>query len=376
MATHPTPLPAQPVAWKNISVLRGAAMFLVVLNHATAGSGILIQSASNQPVHHRLGDVIVELLLRNLTPVCLPSFLFASGYFMFRFQRTWKSAFAAARTIAMRYFIWAIAGYAVLGVIRHELNPRQILVGLLTEGPFSAYWFLLLLVQFALLAPCLGALVRRAPRTTLAVLAFFQLLVSYLCYRDASDLPGLFGSRSVLQNCPFFLLGMLFSAYADDLMRTLQTRRKYWAIAACGLFGMTCAESVVLGHLFGDGTPGAYDYSGARISFVLFSAVMIVLVLTSPSNHSKLRARLDYLGTRSLALLLLVDPTMFTMLIGLWHSNRLLGPAHGATASAPPWVRGTWSIVPLLLTGLFAPLLVLGVVERLFGKRVKNFLFG
>ncbi len=172
-------------------------MFLVVLNHATAGSGILIESASNQPVHHRLGDVIVELLLRNLTPVCLPSFLFASGYFMFRFQSTWKSALAAARAIAVRYLIWAIAGYAVLSVIRRELNVRQILVGLLTEGPFSAYWFLLLFIQFALLAPWLGALVRRTPRTTLAGLAFVQVLVSCLSY-CTSDLPGLVGSQSVV----------------------------------------------------------------------------------------------------------------------------------------------------------------------------------
>jgi surface polysaccharide O-acyltransferase-like enzyme len=376
MATPPTPLSAQPVAWKNISVLRGAAMFLVELNQATAGSGILIQSASNQPGHHRLGDVIVELLLRNLTPVCLPSFLFASGYFMFRFQSTWKSALAAARAIAMRYLIWAIAGYAVLSIIRHELNARQILVGLLTVGPFSAYWFLLLFIQFALLAPWLGALVRRAPRTTLAGLVFVQLLVSYLCYRNANDLPGLVGSHSAFQNCPFFLLGMSFSAHADELMRTLQPWRKYSTLAACGLFGMTCAESVVLGHLFGDGTPGTYDYSGTRISFVLFSTVTIALVLTSHSNPNKLRVRLDYLGTRSLALLLLVDPTMFTMLIGLWHSNRLLGLAPVSITAAPPWVRGTWSIVPLLLTGLFGPLLALGIVERLFGKRVKNFLFG
>ncbi len=152
--------------------------------------------------------------------------------------------------------------------------------------------------------------------------------------------------QSVFQNCPFFLLGMLFSAHAGELMRTLQTRRKYWTLAALGLFGMTCAESVVLGHLFGDGTPSAYDYSGARISFVLFSAATIALVLTSPSNPSKLRMRLDYLGTRSLALLLLVDPTMFTMLIGLWHSNRLFGSVPGSMAAAPSWVRGTWAIVP------------------------------
>jgi len=218
--------------------------------------------------------------------------------------------------------------------------------------------------------------VRRAPRTTLAGLAFVQLLASCLYYRNASDLPGLVGSHLMFQHCPFFLLGMLFSAHADELMRTLQIRRKYLTLAACGLFGMTCAESVAFGHLFANGTPGAYDYSGARISFVLFSAVTIALVLTSASNPSKLRVRLDYLGTRSLALLLLVDPTMFTMLIGLWHSNRLLGLAAGSTGAAPPWVRGTWSIVPLFLTGLFGPLLALGMVERLFGKRVKNLLFG
>lgn len=363
------------IVWRNIAVLRGIAILLVVLNHAVAGADILIRSASGRP-SYRLVDSFVELVARNASPFCLPAFLFASGYFMFRFQSSWESALSTARVVALRYSIWAVVGYVGICLWNHHVDFRSIALGFVTRGPFSAYWFLILIIKITLLAPWCASLVRLRPRLALFIAVLLQVAASTMFYLELFGVSGPLSSTSALRNLSFPILGMWYSAHADVFSVWLVRQRARLVPLVWLLFILTCGEAVALGRLVGGGSLASYVWSGEKATSILFFIAWLGVGVTAPSKRTAVRARLDALGLRTMAVLLLVDPIMESMLLALWQSERLLGFSRGGVSEAPRWVRGTWSTLPLFLAGLLGPLGVSWTAKRYLGNRVRKFLFG
>jgi surface polysaccharide O-acyltransferase-like enzyme len=362
------------IVWKNIAPLRGGAIALVVLNHATmAVTGILRgHPLASKP---RDVDLVVETILRNITPLCLPMFLFATGYFAGRFQTTWRSAWASIRAIAWRYLLWAIPASVAMALWEGTSDLTRIASSVLSGGPFPAYWFLVLLIQLSSIAPLLALLVTKMPTVAWGIALLVQCIASATCYRPASEIPWLTDSHSPLHNLPFFLFGMLASLRGEHVIASLERARGLLLLGAIACLGLTCAEGVVLGNVLGDGTVDAYVYDPNKITFVFFSLLTIAYFLTAEPRPSRIRTRLNWLGVRSLALLLLVDPAAFAAVRLMWHADRLTGPSVHPH-SPPGWVQGTWSVVPIFMAGLFVPLMVVEATERLLGKRAKKFIFG
>lgn len=365
-----------PVVWKNIARLRGVAIALVVLNHATMAATGLIRGHLKGPGAFHQSDIWVEVLLRNFTPVCLPLFLFAVGYFTFRFQKNWKSALASARTSGIRYVLWSLVAYGIIALLHHEIHPAEVLQGVVLGGPFPAYWFLVLAIEFALAAPLLSRLVTTWPAIALLTAVLAQCLASAMCYTGRDGIPVLSDSHSLLHNLPSLLLGMLASSRGDSVVAILAPRRKWLFLGVGVFFVVTCAETLWLGPQLNDGTITTYVYDVDKASFVPFALCTLGALITATPDQSWLRNKLDWLGLRSLALLLLVDPCIDAMRRLLWHANALVHFSLAHTEAPPLWMQRTWTILPIFLAGLFLPLAVVEATDRFLGKRIKKFIFG
>jgi len=365
-----------PVVWKNIARLRGVAIALVVLNHATMETTGLIRGHLKGAGTFRQSDIWIEVILRTFTPVCLPMFLFAIGYFTFRFQKNWRSALASARATTIRYLLWAIPSYGILALLHRAVHPDEVLWGLFLGGPFPTYWFLVLLIQFSLVAPLLSRLVITWPVIALATAVLAQCMASAMCYMGADGIPVLNNSHSLLHNLPFLLLGMLASSRGDTVVAMLAPRRRWLFLGAGAFFVVTCAETLWLGPRQDDGTITSYVYDVDKVSFVSFALCTLGAFFTATPEQSWIRNKLDWLGVRSLALLLLVDPCIDAMLRLLWHADGLAHLSLTHSATPPVWMQGTWAVLPLFLVGLLAPLAAVEVTERRLGKRTKKFIFG
>lgn len=168
-----SPARAPVVVWKNIGVMRGLAICLVVVHHTTHwvyGTRRLV--LATQPMAPWEG--LLEVCGRALPPVSVPVFLFASGYFAGRFASNWEAARKGAYRVATRYVAWSAAGFAFFLLTRQPLNTRQIPVRFLFGGPFMAYWFFPVIIQLLLLAPLLVRWCASHPRWMIAIAALLQ----------------------------------------------------------------------------------------------------------------------------------------------------------------------------------------------------------
>lgn len=351
-------------------------MLMVALNHSTLATVGFMRGPVGAAGPERLGDRLVEMFFQNITPLSLPMFIFASGYYAARFHQQWASALASARTTTIRYLIWSISGYAILAIAHRHLDLLDTLHGLVTNGPFSAYWFLVMFIEMTLITPLLSRLVTRSPWLALSVAIAAQAFSSFLTYRGLAGSPEFLNPHTVPRNLSPFLLGMLFSIHSSTITPRLEKRRTWLMAGAVVFFAVSLAETVALSQAFGDGTIRTYSYDVGRASFVLCSLFSIGAIVTAAPKYPRIRSYLDWLGARSLALLLLLDPVLTIAVWALWHANDLIHFKFQHTTIPPVWTQGTWTTVPLLVTGLLIPLLTVELVGHWGGKNAKKFLFG
>jgi surface polysaccharide O-acyltransferase-like enzyme len=361
---------------RNVPVIRGAAIALVILNHSVSFSlgiaGILTARPPGWPAWRSA----FELLVLGLSQQCIPAFFFASGFFMYRFSRTWPAARASARSIATRYLLWSIPGYVVIAIATRSFDARAVAISLLDRGPYyGTYWFLVVLFQLSLAAPLLARWVDRSPRTALLSCLALQLTVSAVFYVRA------FGGwvtepHFVLWRVPFLLAGMLVSARSEDVVRWLVERRRKVAAVALLCQVLPLAESVAWGLWRGDGSVTSFLFGLDKLTITIAAIAAVAWSLTLRSEPSPVRARLSTLGMSSLAILLASDLFFAATVRVVWHAGHWAGLPASPPGVAPPYMTSFWLAPLLFVAGLLGPLVAAGAVERLFGKPARRLLFG
>lgn len=353
------------VPWKNFAVLRGVAMVLVVLAHAWVPVAGFIVAGPSRPNRIALyaGQALVE--------ICVPVFVFVSGFFMARFSSTWPTARAGARLVLGRYVGWTILHYVLYLSFGAKLDPWTTLRYAITGGD-RGVWFLVLLVQLYILTPLLVPWVKAHPRRAVAFAAVLELLHSGTYYLRAAGLEAWVHREFVFLQLPFFILGILATGRGDQLVAALAGRRRQLAAATIAAFTALLLEQALLHRLF----PGTHFFP-ETLTVTIAAGVAILWGFAADSRPSPAREALNHVGMRSLGILLVHGYALRGCVSILWHFERVLGLTSRPRAEAPLWVFGqAWAVVPLFAVSLGVPLLLVHLVERAAGKRVRTLLFG
>ncbi|AWN42048.1 acyltransferase family protein [Methylobacterium durans] len=211
---------AMRLAW--VDVAKGLCIVLVVMMHATIGTGEAMGS-----------EGFLHPVVAFAKPFRIPDFFLLSGLFLGRvIDRDWR-LFADRRLVHFAYFygLWVlIQSAAKYGQITDGAGPSAFLAHLahaLVE-PYSTLWFIYLLAVFSVLTK----LLRRVPAP---VLLGFAALLQIVPIATHSYLVEEFCARYVYFLAGYLLAGRIF-AFADAVRA--HPRR---ALAALGLWA--CANA-------------------------------------------------------------------------------------------------------------------------------------
>lgn len=375
------------VVWKNLSLLRGIAMCLVVLNHATKSAYGLrpVEFVGPFSVEFPLSSLLFVLLL-NISPLCLPAFLVASGLFAFRWLRSWRSCLTNVKQLLRRYLLWAIPIYLLLiAVTAMTFDPWKMGAGLLKGGPLASYWFFALLIKLYLISPLLIRGIDRWPRAVGAAALALQITVClryYLYLSGNSILFPIIPEHGVLLHLPFYMLGMYMSRNLTAVVDFITRHRGKIALSTLLALLAACAESSLIGLAELWRTPRHPNFfAGERATEALFGLLAPCLIISARASASPLRRWLDGFGMASLGILLTTDLCMRLMFALMWHVPQCLGDISmipTASGLAPAWMSALSVGLGFILSaaGVFGPLFIMYAIQRLAGGKVYAFLFG
>jgi hypothetical protein len=374
---------AAPLAiWKSISPLRGAAMLLVVANHAIQATGAAYVAARHTVAPEQAPVAFATLsLLRGLTPACLLAFVFASGFSAYRFMRVPKQARAAAGQLLRKYLAWSLALGALGMLAQRRFDGPLVLRDLALGSTMPAYWFLTLLIPLTMLAPWLARVVERRPRLTLAAALILQLASFGLFYgfEPVGFQPSFWMLLLVrpLRFLPAFLAGMLVSRDAEAATRWLAAQRR-WLLTGAGLAALAClGEATLMGRAAGYSVAAATRmYATERVSLFAFATLTIATVLAHGLGGKAIQAWLTSVGNASLGILFLMDVCMMACVVGAWQLPRFIWePAALAFArhELPAAIRdhALWFTPVLFAVGLWGPLQIMERVRARLGNRAR-----
>jgi surface polysaccharide O-acyltransferase-like enzyme len=369
---------APAVAWKNIGVLRGVAMFLVVFQHSTHWVfSIRRITLETQPMSALEG--LVEVIGRGLSPVAMPAFLFVTGYFVARFSASRPAAWTAARRMAVRYTFWTIPGFAFFALRDHRFDVQEALYAFVTGGPFISYWFFPLIVALLLAAPALVRACERWPRAMLGLGVAIQaaLVIAFYVEMHTGWSSRFLFNHAPYMRLPFFLYGVLFSRRADPILAALGRHRRVLGATVAALAAATVAEAIVIGSTARDGSPAAWGevtFNFDGIFLHLLQVAFVAWLISVPSRDTRFRAAAQDVGLHSMAILLLSDAVLIVFMTGLWQAGYLFGPLQPEIP--PTYMLSAWWLPLMAAAGVLVPVLVQRGAERVVGKRVGNLLFG
>ncbi len=354
------------VVWKNVGVLRGLAICMVVLNHAVRNLSSLYLSAAQEFDPQRDPFNAFWILgLRVLTPFCVPAFVFSSAFLSHRFVRTKKQARQSAWAVARYYLIWSLPLFAIIALYRGEFHAKQALVLFVNGGPPTAYWFLVLMVQLLVVFMLLRTLVERYARLLFGLMIALQISVWVAHY------AGLLGHVPVelafvvrpILLMPVFIAGMLASQYSKRIVSFFEPRRRLLVIGAAIMGCVSFAESWWLATE-GGWMLGAVDHAAAeeRAPATLFALFVIAAVLARKSGNNPRSRWFNQVGMASFGIFLMVDMFHKVLLAAAWRASALHESAH----------LFVLVLVPVFfVVGIWGPMTVMKYGDRLLGPRAK-----
>ena len=367
------------VIWKNISILRGVAICLVILAHSLQKSGYYFYSDLEKfsPLEYPI-QFGVLVILRSLIPFCLPAFLFASGFIFYRVYQGWRSATTAFIIIIRKYLIWSIPLFLLLSLKNWEFNLFDIILGIVMGGPMDTYWFLVLIAIIYLIAPIWVNLVNLRPLLTIFLVMALQVGSWILFYSGYSVIfHSLIESLFIrpLIFLPSFVVGLLLSSNIKAFMPFLNNRRLLVGLTL--ITALLCiSESIVIGFIYLWDTSGINRWFDiGRISIFFFFIFFSLLIITTETKWNIMAKWFYDVGLASLGILFLVDIFLNILDFFIWHAPAWIYPSkltlynHGI----PIWLRNTsfWLLPIFFCFGLFGPLSLMKCAKKIFGNRVR-----
>jgi hypothetical protein len=225
------------VIWKNVSIVRGLAIVLVVANHGA----LRVRGFRVDWLHADWNslDRTAATLAFTIPHAATAAFLIASGYFLGRFATTWRVARVIARSIALRWALWSACGFASLFALERGYTSNRVWESLgVFYGPFQAYWFLVVILITAVASPLLARWAAAGPLSMTLAVAGLETL------RAASFYTGINSTMHVIPfEMSFALVGFMLAAHTKAVVEWWCRRQRLLAALTLALLVAALVET-------------------------------------------------------------------------------------------------------------------------------------
>lgn len=358
--------------FRRLLLLNGLATFGVATYHAAAyGFDALFEWTNRyRPVAVPNFDAIGSpsyyflLLIRQLDSYVIPSFIFVTGAFVGfalskpQFKSKWKIVKTRIGTLIFPLIIWTILRYVLLGRLPSSLHEI-----------FLTYYFLVLVIQFYLLAPLIVPFTQRNWMAAVVAAALINIVSEGLFFLDGFGMhipsisalqpyfPLWFFPRRVF----WFVFGIAAYLYKQPFGNWLVRIRWPLLVVLIVLGLMAVVEYEVVARMTGQSWMGPTFRGFASRLFALFFILTFLSLgdLTFPFSNI-----FELLGSRSLGIYLANIPSIYVIAVFIYHQT--------------PGILGIQFIYQLILVaaGLLIPLLLMNITRKSPLRRTYRYLFG
>jgi fucose 4-O-acetylase-like acetyltransferase len=352
--------------------LNGLAIFMIAVQHASEyglqAMFVWANAAQSQAiaVPDNMLPYYITMVIRQITALAVPAFLFISGYFVAFLARgkeaklTLKMVMPRIKTLIPPFIVWTIIRYILLR--RLPTSVDEIL---------DPYHFVPLLIQFYLLSPLLVPAAKKRPILLLAFFVALHLVIQGLRYLGNIGIE-IAAANSVLAWMPrwtfigqqpfWFPFGLVFGLHSRTIIPWLVKNRRLM-VAGAILFAVLAIVELFNGiRMAEDGIVNPNFSSFSKTFFILFF-ILAAVVIDVPRN--RVTKFFNDIGAQSLGMYLGNIPSIYVVSVLIYHL-------------IPQLLHIQIIYQPLLvLVGLFIPLGLMDLVRRIpFSRPHYRTIFG
>ena len=346
---------------RQFPALRGLAIILVVLNHTTT-LGTLYPHLWGYPPPAKWLNFII-LTLNQLGVFAVPIFLFLSGCFFAyavqnkKMKQSYKTVEAGLKNIIWPYLFWSIIFYIeILFLHDQKYTILEYVKNLIVGYPLN---FVPLLVVYYLVSPLLVRICKRYALIVIGAIGLYQLFLIILLNPGVLGLtfPGWASflripilSVTLSDWAIYFPLGIIYSIH----MKSVTPYLRKFQLILIGLTGVFFGLTVLNFALI---ITFPFAKWIAPISF-------IALIPLIKRESIPIVRQLEKVGKRAYGLYL-INLTVIDLTL------------YGIRALAPKLLGVPLILLPLIfIIALWAPLILMSVIERLPNHGVYRYVFG
>jgi fucose 4-O-acetylase-like acetyltransferase len=374
---------------KTMLPLRGLAILLVVLAHASIG--MLAAETSLAPEADiatlAIGSWQIAAfwnsILLELCRCAVPLFLFLSGYYLLSTPRTWKAVWSTCRKLIVPMLVWSLAGWAFSW--RKGFggwSPLEFLNRLVTGNTQLGYFFIILLVQYYMLSMWLFPAMARKPRSLLALAIALQLGTHLYDYAYHLSRVGVLAPmKSIFQYgyVPEYLFPRFMLSFTLGIWVAHATQRFKAIIVETyrSVVLLSCAAALLLvverGFLYSFGRESlgmnafeatAFSWVEWKLTTALWTTAALFLLFGAFQKRIPIQGILEHLGKHALQIFLLhgIVLDITKMFLYKYFSNyRFYGLAGTVTS---------------LIAGIIVPLMIIKIIRKMVSPKMCVLILG
>lgn len=347
-------------------------MFAWAYRYRVVTDANLLDPVGTAPYH-------ILLTLKKLTSFSVPVFLFISGYYYAAFALRGKTSprrivGSRIRKLIIPYLLWSTIIFALEWLESCELHcaissPSSYLHRLLWGKADGGYYYVILMIQFILMAPLLIHIARKRWRLLLIATALIQAAFTTLIYFShlGVQLPSsaypIYSSGVPFPGMIFFFaLGIVIGLRLRDVEPALIRIRSWLPFAVAVLAVVVMVEPELIYPKTVSGIASRWEFRTFAVA-AYATAIILCFVAFDRISLPKSRA-LGRLGTKIYGIYLIHYLVMS-------YSARLIG------YFLPNLLAYQLALVPILFSlGLFIPLGLMSLVCRSPFRSAYPYLFG
>jgi hypothetical protein len=357
---------------RRLLLLNGLAAFSVATFHAAAyGFNALFEWTDRYwpvavPNYSQLGSFSYYLLvfIRNLDAFTIPAFVLVTGYFIAFMSKGSRSSlnkatiFTRVSAFIAPFILWTAVRFLLLRDIPDGVG--EIL---------GTYYYVVLVVQFYLLAPVLVPFVKKNWMVALFIAGVINMVVDglFLLNYYGIDSPLLVQIKRFFPLWFFprkmfpFILGVAIGQNQELFLNRLKPYKRRIAFATILLLILSIMEYELFDRLTGPDWIGP-TFKG--ISNHIFSIVFIINFLVMDIDWIPYLDKIAYLGSHSFGIYMVNIPTIYVIAVLLYHFA--------------PWILGIQLLYQgiLVTAGIGVPLLLMKLFSQTKARPYYKYVFG